>query len=44
MFATSKNLDLILKHAHAKLATYQEHGCNTCTTIYNMKKEKTIAT
>jgi hypothetical protein len=40
MVATSKNLDLILKHSHETLATYQEHGCNMCTMICNINEKR----
>jgi hypothetical protein len=40
MFATSKNLDLILKHSYGTLATCQEHRCNMCTTICNINEKR----
>jgi hypothetical protein len=39
MIATSKNLDLILKHSYGTLATCQEHKCNMCATICKQKRE-----
>jgi hypothetical protein len=40
MFATSKNLDLILKHSYGTLATCQEHRCNMCTMICNINEKR----
>jgi hypothetical protein len=40
MFATSKKLNLILKHSHGTLATCEEHGCDMCTTICNINEKR----
>jgi hypothetical protein len=40
MFATSKILDIILKHSHGTLATCREPGCNLCTTICNINENR----
>jgi hypothetical protein len=40
MVATSKNLDLILKHSHETLAICQEHGCNMRTMICNINEKR----
>jgi hypothetical protein len=40
MFATSKDLDLILKHSLGTFATCEEHEMQHCTTICNMNEKR----